>query len=118
MSLQTYRTLRAARTAGAYFRPSVLRRLAVFLLLALPLAWLLVLRERSQLADSAREESQRNVQNLARAFAEEVGSSMVTIDLSLSRLSGRWTVQFLRPIFDKAGKGAGVIVSGRTTGWW
>ncbi|MET0980683.1 MAG: cache domain-containing protein, partial [Telluria sp.] len=193
MPLQTYPSLRSAGAAGAYFRPSVLRRLAVFLLIALPLVWLLVVRERSQLGHIARDESHRNVQNLAHAFAEEIRSSMVTIDLSLSqlrlswlrnpgelgsivtelnshlhgklqmnvvvvdtdgrlvfssipgvptglnladrdhirthldgppvdrlfigrplkgRLSGRWTVQFSRPIFGKDGKRAGVVVAG------
>lgn len=193
MPLQTLQSLRFAGAAGAYFRTSVLRRLAVFLVIALPLVWLLVARERSQLGDVTRAESQRNVQNLAHAFAEEIRSSMVTIDLSLSqlrlswlrspgelgtivselnshlhgklqmnivvtdlqgrlvfssipgvphgidfgdrdhvrahldgpavdrlfighpfkgRLSGRWTVAFSRPIFDKDGKLAGVITAG------
>lgn len=90
MPLQTFRSLRSAGVAGAYFRPNVLRRLAVFLVLALPLVWLLVVRERTQLGDMARDESHRNVQNLAHAFAEEIRSSMVTIDLSLSQLRLSW----------------------------
>jgi diguanylate cyclase (GGDEF)-like protein len=193
MPLQTFSSLRSAGAAGAYFRPSVLRRLAVFLMIALPLVWVMVVRERTRLGDIARDESHRNVQNLAHAFAEEIRSSMVTIDLSLSqlrlswlrnpgelgpivselnshlhgklqmnlvvvdtqgrivftgipgvpmglylgegdhirthldgpatdrlfigrpqkgRLSGRWTVPFSRPVFDQAGKLAGVIVAG------
>ena len=90
MPLQTLQSLRAAGAAGAYFRPSVLLRLAIFLVVALPLVWLLVARERGQLDDITRDESQRNVQNLAHAFAEEIRSSMVTIDLSLSQLRLSW----------------------------
>ncbi|MDB5746168.1 MAG: sensor diguanylate cyclase, partial [Massilia sp.] len=193
MPLQTIQSLRSAGAAGAYFRLSVLHRLFVFLVIALPLVWLLVVRERTHLGDIARDESHRNVQNLAHAFAEEIRSSMVTIDLSLSqlrlswlrspaefgsivselnghlhgklqmnvlvvdtrgglvfssipgvpkgvdlsdrdhiktqlegtptdrlfigsplkgRLSGRWTIQFSRPIFGKDGKLSGVIVAG------
>ena len=37
MPLQTIRTLRAAGASGAYFRRSVLRRFAVYLLIMLPL---------------------------------------------------------------------------------
>ncbi|MGX4643857.1 diguanylate cyclase domain-containing protein [Massilia sp. SYSU DXS3249] len=199
MPLQTLQSLRSAGAAGAYFRPSVLRRFAVFLALALPLVWLLVLRERNQLGDIARDESHRNVQNLSHAFAEEVRSSLVTIDLSLSqlrlgwlrspgelapivselnshlhgklqmnvvvtdtrgrivfssipgipqgfdlsdrehirthldnppsdrlfigrplkgRLSGRWSVQFSRPVFDRTGKLVGVIVAGVEPGYF
>lgn len=193
MLLQTIRTFRSAEVVGAYFRPNVLRRLAIFLVIALPLVWLLVARERTRLGDIARDESHRSVRNLAYAFSEEIRSSMVTIDLSLSqlrlgwlrspgelvsivaelnshlhgklqmnvavtdvhgrlvfssvpggpqgvdlkdrdyvkaqlagaptdrlfigrpligRLSGRWSVQFSRPIFDKEGKFAGIIVAG------
>ncbi|QNB01234.1 cache domain-containing protein [Massilia sp. Se16.2.3] len=196
MPLQTIQSLRASGASGAYFRPGVLRRLAVFLAIGLPLVWGFVVYQRLQLTDTAREDSQRNVQNLAHAFAEEVRSSMVTIDLSLSqlrlswlrnpehfadiagelnshlhgtlainlavtdargrvvfsniagapaqvdlgdrdhvrahlgypgdappdrlyigtpvkgRLSGRWTVQFSRPILDRDGKLAGVIIAG------
>jgi len=193
MPLQSLLSLRESGTAGAYLRPSVLRRLALLLAIALPLVWGFVAWQDLRLRTAAREESQRNVQNLAHAFAEEVRSSMVTIDLSLSqlrlswlrnpehfaeiaselnshlhgtlainlavtdarghvvfstipgapanvdlsdrdhvrthlragapdrlyigtpvkgRLSGRWTVQFSRPILDQDGKLSGVIVAG------
>jgi len=186
-------SLRTLSEAGAWFRSAVLRRLAVLLAIVLPLVWLFVAHERGQLGQIARDESNRNVQNLAHAFSEEVRSSIVTIDLSLSqlrlswqrnpgqfgaivselnshlrgrlhlnvvvtdaegrlvfssiegvpegidlserahistylhglpgdrlyigkplkgRLSGEWTVQFSRPIFDEGGKLAGVIVAG------
>jgi diguanylate cyclase (GGDEF)-like protein len=186
-------SLRTLSDAGAWFRSAVLRRLAVLLVIVLPLVWLFVAHEREQLGEIARDESNRNVQNLAHAFSEEVRSSIITIDLSLSqlrlswmrnpgqfgaivgelnshlqgrlhlnvvvtdaeghlvfssidgvpagidlserahvstylhgvpgdrlfigkplrgRLSGEWTVQFSRPIFDEGGKLAGVIVAG------
>jgi diguanylate cyclase (GGDEF)-like protein len=82
--------MRPLRDAGAYFRSTVLRRLALFLAVALPLVWLFVAHERGQLVQIARDESNRNVRNLAHAFAEEVRSSIVTIDLSLSQLRLSW----------------------------
>jgi diguanylate cyclase (GGDEF)-like protein len=193
MPHRTKFSLRPWRDASAYFRSAVLGRLAVFLVVVLPLVWLFVAHERAQLVHIAHDESNRNVRNLAHAFAEEVRSSIVTIDLSLSqlrlswlrnpgqfgaivdelnshlqgrlhlnvvvtdaagrlvyssikgvpahvdlseraqvsthlhgapgdrlfigrplrgRLSGEWTVQFSRPIFDARGKLAGVIVAG------
>ncbi|MGJ9416933.1 diguanylate cyclase domain-containing protein [Massilia sp. CMS3.1] len=90
MSLRTTFSLRPWRDAGAYLRASVLRRLVVFLILALPLVWLVVAHERVQLDNIARGESSRNVRNLAHAFAEEIRSSIVTIDLSLSQLRLSW----------------------------
>lgn len=75
---------------GAYVRARVLQRLALFLALVLPIVWLCVARERAQLDTVAREESNRNVKNLAHAFAEEVRSSVVTIDLSLSQMRLSW----------------------------
>ncbi|THC42250.1 diguanylate cyclase domain-containing protein [Massilia sp. Mn16-1_5] len=83
-------SLRPLSDASAYFRPDVLRRLAVFLAVVLPLVWLFVAHERKQLGELAHEESNRNVRNLAHAFAEEVRSSIVTIDLSLSQLRLSW----------------------------
>jgi diguanylate cyclase (GGDEF)-like protein len=90
MPLQTFTSLRSAGAAGAYFRRTVLGRLAILLTVALPLVWLFVAHERSKLDKVTTEESQRNVQNLAHAFAEEIRSSMVTIDLSLSQLRLGW----------------------------
>jgi diguanylate cyclase (GGDEF)-like protein len=82
--------MRPLSDAGAYFRRAVLLRLAVFLAVVLPLVWLCVAHERAQLGQLARDESNRYVQNLAHAFAEEVRSSIVTIDLSLSQLRLSW----------------------------
>jgi diguanylate cyclase (GGDEF)-like protein len=90
MPLRTTLSLRPLSDAGAYFRSAVLRRLAVFLVIVLPLVWLFVAHERGQLGQIARDESNRNVQNLAHAFAEEVRTSIVTIDLSLSQLRLSW----------------------------
>jgi diguanylate cyclase (GGDEF)-like protein len=90
MPFQTYTSLRSAGATGAYFRRSVLQRLAALLVIALPLVGLFVANERAQLDMIARGESHRNVQNLAHAFAEEIRSSMVTIDLSLSQLRLSW----------------------------
>lgn len=59
-------------------------------MVVLPLVWLFVAHERVQLGNIARDESNRNVRNLAHAFAEEVRSSIVTIDLSLSQLRLSW----------------------------
>jgi diguanylate cyclase (GGDEF)-like protein/PAS domain S-box-containing protein len=83
-------SMRPLSDAGAYFRSAVLRRLAVFLAVVLPLVWLFVAHERGLLGQFARDESNRHVQNLAHAFAEEVRSSIVTIDLSLSQLRLSW----------------------------
>ena len=90
MPFRTTPSLSPWRDAGAYFQPGVLRRLFVLLAVALPLVWLFVAHERTQLGNIAREESSRNVKNLAHAFAEEVRSSVVTIDLSLSQLRLSW----------------------------
>lgn len=82
--------MRFPSDAGTYFRSAVLRRLVLFLAVVLPLIWLFVAHERGQLVQVARDESNRNVRNLAHAFAEEVRSSIVTIDLSLSQLRLSW----------------------------
>ena len=90
MPFRTTFSVRPWRDAGAYLRASVLRHLVVFLVIALPLVWLFIGYERAQLGKIARDESHRNVKNLAHAFAEEVRSSIVTIDLSLSQLRLSW----------------------------
>ncbi|MBD8529914.1 diguanylate cyclase [Massilia sp. CFBP 13647] len=90
MPFRSTLSFRLCRDARAYLRASVVRRLLVFLAVALPLVWLVVAHERAQLGNVARDESYRNVKNLAHAFAEEVRSSIVTIDLSLSQLRLGW----------------------------
>lgn len=83
-------SLRFVRAARPYFRRAVLLRLAVFLLVALPVVWLLIARAHVELRATARDESNRNVQNLSHAFAEEVRSTVTSIDLSLSQLRLSW----------------------------
>jgi len=83
-------SVRFVRTRHAYFHRRVLRRLAVFVAVALPLVWLLVAQAHMALSDTAQEESYRNVQNLSHAFAEEVHSTVTSIDLSLSQLRLSW----------------------------
>ena len=90
MSHQIDTSLRFVRAARAYVRRAVLLRLALFLAVVLPLVWLLIARAHVELADTAHEESNRNVQNLAHAFAEEVRSTVTSIDLSLSQLRLSW----------------------------
>jgi len=90
MSHQIDTSLRFVRAARAYFHGRVLLRLAVFLAVALPLTWLLIHRAEAELRQTAQEESSRNVQNLSHAFAEEVRSTVTSIDLSLSQLRLSW----------------------------
>ncbi|KQQ87746.1 diguanylate cyclase domain-containing protein [Massilia sp. Leaf139] len=90
MPLRTTFSLRPWRDARVYLRASVLRKLVLLLVLVLPLVWLFAVHKRDQLSEVARDESNRNVKNLAHAFAEEVQSSIVTIDLSLSQLRLSW----------------------------
>ena len=90
MSHQIDTSLRFVRAARAYFHGRVLLRLAVFLAVALPLTWLSIHRASVELGHTAHEESKRNVQNLSHAFAEEVRSTVTSIDLSLSQLRLSW----------------------------
>ncbi|GAB3428181.1 diguanylate cyclase [Massilia solisilvae] len=90
MPIYTYKSLRAAGSSGAWFRRAVLLRLAVFLALSTPLVWLAVCAERSQLSTIAFEQSRLDVKNLARAFSEEVNSTISTVDMSLLHLRSHW----------------------------
>jgi diguanylate cyclase (GGDEF)-like protein len=93
MPLQTIHSLRAVGASGAYLRRSVLLRLAVFLALSLPVVWLVVGYERSELTEFAEHESNRDLQNLARVFSQEVNATVNTIDLSLLLLRSHWKHQ-------------------------
>jgi hypothetical protein len=106
MPVHAFRTLRAAGTAGTLFRRSVLRRFGVFLGLALPLVWLLVAFECKQMRDVAVRESQRDLLNLSRAFAEEVTATVGAVDLSLIQLRGWAAVAALRGCSDVQGQDA------------
>jgi diguanylate cyclase (GGDEF)-like protein/PAS domain S-box-containing protein len=90
MPVLAYKTLRAAGTSGAYFRRSVLLRLSVFLALSLPVLWLGVGAELRQLDTTAQRESNRDVENMARAFSEEINATVSMIDLSLLHLRSHW----------------------------
>jgi diguanylate cyclase (GGDEF)-like protein len=90
MAQSLFTSLRAAADMGAYFRRGVLLRLALLLAVMLPLAWLGAAFERTQLESIAQRESQRDISNLAHAFAEEVNATIGTIDMSLLHLRSHW----------------------------
>jgi diguanylate cyclase (GGDEF)-like protein len=171
MPVHTFKSLRAAGTSGAYFRRTVLVRLAVFLALTLPLVWVTVGAERRQLSGIAQQQSHLDVQNLAhlrthwdhdtpgfREMIERVNRDLndrVLLQVGVTdargalvfstagpanginvadrehvrfhldghgdelfvsrpvrgRVSGKWAVQFSRPIYGKDGALRGVIVA-------
>lgn len=76
--------------AGAYFRPWVLLRAALFMLVCIAAVGTGVTLEHSKLRSSAKTESNRDLSNLARAFSEEVGATISTVDVSLIALRGHW----------------------------
>ncbi|HZW13452.1 MAG TPA: diguanylate cyclase [Noviherbaspirillum sp.] len=73
-----------------YLRLPISLQLATFLLLALPIVWGMVYFQVRQLHTIAESESKTDTHNLAHAFAEEVNSSVNTIDLSLIDLRTHW----------------------------
>lgn len=76
--------------AGAYFRPWVLLRAALFMLACVSAVGTAVMVEHANLRSIAKTESNRDLTNLARAFAEEVGATVSTVDVSLIALRGHW----------------------------
>ncbi len=76
--------------AGAYFRPWVLLRAALFMLACLAAVGTAVMVEHANLRSIAKTESNRDLTNLARAFAEEVGATVSMVDVSLIALRGHW----------------------------
>ncbi|GAB3550103.1 hypothetical protein GCM10027343_32750 [Noviherbaspirillum agri] len=74
----------------AYLRLPLSLQLAVFLLFTLPFVWSMVYFEVGHLRSIAETESKTDTHNLAHAFAEEVNSSVNTIDLSLIGLRTHW----------------------------
>jgi len=90
MPFYTFKSLSAVGSSGAWFRPTVLRRLAVFIAVCLPLVWLFIGLEQVRLREIAERESSRDLQNLTRAFSEEVKATISTIDLSLIQLRLDW----------------------------
>jgi diguanylate cyclase (GGDEF)-like protein/PAS domain S-box-containing protein len=94
-----------AALAGGYFRRRVLRHLSLYLGLMLALVWGGVAVEQARFAALAESSSRANVQNLSRAFAEEVKASVGLVDLSLIQLRGTWQrnpADFARGVADHA----------------
>jgi len=75
---------------SGYFRRRVLRQLALYLALMLLVIWGLVAIEQARFASLAETAGKNNVQNLSRAFSEEVKATVALIDLSLVQLRGTW----------------------------
>ncbi len=75
---------------GNFFRPRVLRDLAIYLAFMLPIVWGLVAVEQSRFSDLAQAGSKRDMRNYARVFTEEVRATVGTIDLSLVQLRSTW----------------------------
>ena len=75
---------------GGYFQRRVLRQLSLYLALMLLVVWGLVAVEQARFATLAEAGSKNNVQNLSRAFAEEVKATVGLVDLSLIQLRGTW----------------------------
>lgn len=76
--------------ADTYFHPKVLRKLGLFLAVSMALVWTGVALEHSKLRRMAHLESTRGVQNLARAFSEEILSTVTTVDVALLALRQHW----------------------------
>jgi len=77
-------------TFGGYFRRRVLRQLALYLALMLAVVWGGVAVERARFSTLAESGGKANVQNLSRAFSEEVKATVALVDLSLIQLRGTW----------------------------
>ena len=75
---------------GGYVKRRVLRHLVVYLALMLLVVWGLVAVEQARFAELAETGGKSNVQNLSRAFSEEVKATVGLIDLSLVQLRGTW----------------------------
>jgi diguanylate cyclase (GGDEF)-like protein len=65
-------------------------KVSLFMLVTLPLVWGIALFEISNLRVIAEEESKRDANNFALAFAQEVKATVSTIDLSLIGLRANW----------------------------
>ena len=74
----------------SFFRPRVLRDLAIYLALMLPIVWGLVAVEQARFAALDKAGSKRDLRNYARVFSEEVRATVGIVDLSLVQLRGTW----------------------------
>ena len=91
---------------GGYFRRRVLRQLALYLALMLAVVWGGVSVEQARFAALAESGAKGNVQNLSRAFSEEVKATVALVDLSLVQLRGTWQrdpANFARSVAEHAG---------------
>jgi diguanylate cyclase (GGDEF)-like protein/PAS domain S-box-containing protein len=86
----TNQVTRIRGPAGAYFRPWVLLRAILFMLACAAAVGTGVTLEHTKLRSIAKTESNRDLANLARAFSEEVGATVSTVDVSLIALRGHW----------------------------
>ena len=77
-------------TFGGYFHRRVLRQLALYLALMLAVVWGGVAVEQARFAALAESGGKANVQNLSRAFSEEVKATVGLVDLSLVQLRATW----------------------------
>lgn len=75
---------------GSYVKRRVLRRLGLYLAMMLAVVWGLVVVEQARFAELAEAGGKSNVQNLSRAFSEEVKATVGLVDLSLVQLRGTW----------------------------
>ena len=90
MPISLNKVKRIRGPSGAYFRPWVLLRAALFMLACMAAVGSGVTLEHTKLRSIAKTESNRDLSNLARAFSEEVGATISTVDVSLIALRGHW----------------------------
>jgi diguanylate cyclase (GGDEF)-like protein len=91
MSASTSSTKPSARTRlGNFFQPRVLRDLAIYLAVMLPIVWGLVAVEQARFASLAQAGGNRDLRNYARVFTEEVRATVGIVDLSLIQLRSTW----------------------------
>lgn len=73
-----------------FFRPRVLRDLAIYLAFMLPIVWGMVAVEQSRFAAIAQAGDKRDLRNYAHVFTEEVRATVGIVDLSLVQLRSTW----------------------------
>jgi diguanylate cyclase (GGDEF)-like protein len=71
-------------------RMAISWKVSLFMIVALPIVWGIALFEISNLRIIAEEDSKRDANNFALAFAQEVKATVSTIDLSLIGLRANW----------------------------
>ncbi len=81
---------RRSRRPGDFFRPRVLRDLAIYLACMLPIVWGLVAVEQTRFTALAESATRRDLRNYARVCTEEVRATVGIVDLSLLQLRSTW----------------------------